>query len=664
MLPPFRRQLEIAFILWIAYAIALHALAARTFHGDELGSLSEAFDLGSNRQAISYFILLRLWMLGGDSEFWLRAPSAMTTVIAVAAMFVLARKLSNQSIALAASILLATAPFALVYSQQVRFYSLFLLAATLSLWRFVECLKNPTRQNFVILVSVDLFLLTTHLMASLLVASELLHLFLTSRSFSQRRKLLVLSAAGTGLVLLAFVPITREVAFNALSMYVNDPTRYSIPRGLTATQLAKIPLSAFFFTFGESVYPFELDFVIPGTIIYVLALVVGVWRMRDQKPILAFFALTCALAFGAMYLLLDALIPSGYTGASPRYLIFLLPVFYVIVAASLRGDRNRWLIVPLLLVNLVSMSSFWYGNWAYTDDLINWRAVTQWVEDHSALDSLVLIDGRSEPDAARYFPRSWAIQSTWFYQESHISDFSKFSRIVFLSNDYHQDKREASSTIMQQIERDFDRTAVWSKYPLFAYIYDRKEYPVSGFFVDERTGSMTLPTEVYGLEFQDLTLPLEVNTNSHVIHILGTFGLPGLDKQLKRELPLAMPRAARKLWVLSNVTDAAFINPGSVLGSLIITSTDGSVRVFPLRAGFETSPWNAQCQPLACSIVYRWRKKLALLGEQSYPGSWEEFDAFIFSAGFDLNQTIPIKSIAIERVPSLGVLYIWGIILE
>ncbi len=651
------------FVLLLAFAIHFFRLGARTYHGDEFGSLREVYELSSNPQAISYFILLRLWMLGGDSEFWLRTLSAISVVIAVAVMFAFARKVSSPTIALVAALLFATAPFAEVYSQQVRFYSLFLMAATLSMWALAAYIVRPSRQNLLILIAVDLFLLTTHLMASLLVASELLFLFLTSQGFSQRQKILALGAFGTGWILFVFIPGIRETVFNALSRYINDPTRYSIPRGLSVTQFAKIPLLFFFFTFGESVYPFALALVIPGVLVYTLALVAGAWRLRDQKPILIFSLISCTLGCTVMYLVLDALIPSGYTGASPRYLIFLLPAFYLIVAMSIRGNKNGWLVVPLLAVNFVSLFSYWYGNWAYTDDLINWRTVTQWVRDYATQDSLVLMDGRSQPFVARYFPPSWNKQNIWFYQESSSLDFVKFSRVIFLSNDYHKDNRTSTSTIIHQVENHFDKTAAWSEYPLFVYVYDRKENSVPG-FAFERTDSMILPTEVYGLEFQDLTLPLTVNLDSHSADILGAFGLPSLGNETKRELPLAKPRTAHKLWLLSNVTDAGVIEPGSILGSLSIASADGSVQMFPLRSEFETSLWNGQCQPTLCSSVYTWRKNFALLGEQSYPGSWQEFDASIFAAEFELNQPTMIRSLSIERVPSSGILYIWGIIFE
>ena len=79
-----------------------------------------------------------------------------------------------------------------------------------------------------------------------------------------------------------------------------------------------------------------------------------------------------------LYLILDELIPHDYTGASPRYLIFLLPLFFLVAAKGLEEKKAIWLLVPLIVVNMGSLGLYWYGDWAYTDDLIDWRAVSQW----------------------------------------------------------------------------------------------------------------------------------------------------------------------------------------------------------------------------------------------------------------------------------------------
>src|SRR5271156_2099883 len=57
-----------------------------------------------------YFLLMRAWILLGDSEAWLRLPSALFGIASIPLVYVLARKLMAVTPALAAAALLAFIP--------------------------------------------------------------------------------------------------------------------------------------------------------------------------------------------------------------------------------------------------------------------------------------------------------------------------------------------------------------------------------------------------------------------------------------------------------------------------------------------------------------------------------------------------------------------------
>ena len=97
--------------LLLALALQLHALGARTLHGDELNSIHESVPLGLNANSLPYFALLRVWLAFGDGEFWLRSLSALAVVVAVALTFVWVNPIFGKPVALLAAVLLATSPF-------------------------------------------------------------------------------------------------------------------------------------------------------------------------------------------------------------------------------------------------------------------------------------------------------------------------------------------------------------------------------------------------------------------------------------------------------------------------------------------------------------------------------------------------------------------------
>jgi mannosyltransferase len=87
------------------------------------------------------FLVKALTALGFDSDFALRAPSALAGTLAVPVLYLIGRRLLGRTPALVAAGLLAIHPFAVWYSQEVGAYallSLFALTASLALLRLLD----------------------------------------------------------------------------------------------------------------------------------------------------------------------------------------------------------------------------------------------------------------------------------------------------------------------------------------------------------------------------------------------------------------------------------------------------------------------------------------------------------------------------------------------
>ncbi len=649
--------------LLVAFALSFFNLGARTLHGDEFGSIAEAITFGRNANSLPYFLLLRFWIILGNNEFWLRSFSVFAGVGAIAITFAGVKELGGRSLAQLVALLLATSPFLVVYNQQVRFYSLAVLIAGISLWTFFILLKRTTSRTIIAWMIAGCLAVLGLFMNLLLVFGQILTLFGITRRLSPRVKLTVIFLVLAIAFLLLVVPFVRQIVFDALATYTNANVRYNASRGLAFSHFAKIPMTLFFFIFGESVYPLNLWLVLPGFLIYGTATFAGLIALRDYPHVLMFVLVTIVFALVLLFLVFDPLAPPDLQGAAPRYLIFLLPLFYLVVAAGVQSQRS-WLMIPLLLVNFGSLMSYWFGDWAYTDDLVNWRQVTQWVGNYITPQTLILADGRAQASADYYFPVEWNRQGTWGFQtEDQLNDLADYSRIVWLSYNFHADARVQATTLMQKIARRYDQTAVWNKYPLFVNVYDRKPENPNTYRVDASTGRVNLPLEIYGLEFQDLRLPLALTLNHRTVESTGAFGLPGFDRQVTRTIPFSSPMPARALWLASNLVGAS-TETGKPIGYLNIIDENGAAQKILLRYGFETSAWNQPCQPNACAPAFTWRKRLALLGAESYAGSWQEFDASIFVARIDFAQAARVRAVEFERVDSPGVLYIWGIVFQ
>ena len=73
-----------------------------------------------------YFMLLHLWLIGGEDITYLRLFSVLTGVLSIGGIYLLSRQLFEKRVDLISALILAISPLHIYYSQMVRNYSLFI----------------------------------------------------------------------------------------------------------------------------------------------------------------------------------------------------------------------------------------------------------------------------------------------------------------------------------------------------------------------------------------------------------------------------------------------------------------------------------------------------------------------------------------------------------
>ncbi len=128
-------------ILLIAFALRIYLLNTQSLWWDELKTVERATislqemlaDLISKRNHMPlYFLLMRIWILLGQSPFVVRFFSVIWGLLSVAEIYRLGRLLSGQVAGILAALLLALAPFHIWYSQEARMYTILPLALLLA----------------------------------------------------------------------------------------------------------------------------------------------------------------------------------------------------------------------------------------------------------------------------------------------------------------------------------------------------------------------------------------------------------------------------------------------------------------------------------------------------------------------------------------------------
>lgn len=140
----FRPGLLPGLILLLAAGLYLYKIDWRGLWIDEFISLIDAQKMALNDGRFLYYPLLRLWMLFGNSDAWLRGLAVLFALGSVFLLYQLGRHLFGEAAGLIAALMLAVSPLFINHAQEVRYYTLstcLTLGGTLAL---VHALEDPT----------------------------------------------------------------------------------------------------------------------------------------------------------------------------------------------------------------------------------------------------------------------------------------------------------------------------------------------------------------------------------------------------------------------------------------------------------------------------------------------------------------------------------------
>lgn len=619
----------LCFLLIAAVLFARNAFPA--LYGDEYGSLFEAGHLASNLHAIGYFFQLSIWGSILSSDPFLRL---LSLVWFAASLYWLNRWLESEDIPdetrnLVIWLALLN-PFLWFYGFQVRFYAMFLGASTLFIWRFRTWQKYPVSRNlFYLLLSLAL-LLTSHLFGVLVLAvAFILYAWLKLGNNRWAFGFLLVSIA-----LLMFLPPVRL----ALVSIVYRMTANSVPvdiasRGISLGMLAKIPLTFYFFSLGERVYPLWWWFTGPAVVTIAMAFVLGLWQAY-HLPILGSLTVLMLLNIPLMFLVLDPLAPPGLQGAAPRYLIFVVPYFLLLLGWGAQLWRP---IKPVLIMtSVVGLYFLVVPSWSYGgSDFMDWpRYLREVMLSHQ--ETCVITDGRAHGPVQRYIPAG-----TKMILSGEMAECLGYPRIVLASNDFRLWQVRHLDEMAKRLSQDYNLVSNATLFPAQITVYEKA--PAQTFqFVPSR---LDLPE-------QDIRFPVSVPERGWHIQ-----GFVRLDAETPTQTRAFALNEVGHLWVLTNYRTGSPLEPGEPVFRVDLKSAGKEDIQILLRAAEETASWEGSCN--SCKSMYEWTKLLHLLGTSTYLGAYRQYQAHVWGVPLDLTSQ-DIESVTISYLLPEGTGYFWG----
>lgn len=334
------------FGLWydemLTYAISSHSFP--------VGILKECWRLDFHMPM--YYIYVGLWMkLFGAADLSLRLSSVLWGVLCVPAFFYLGKIYKSKKLGYFLAVIAALSPIMIYYSQEVRFYSMLMFFATISLIYFLRILEIPSRRNFIFWGLANLVILYIYTMGIIFVGLEVLVLFIYLKNSS---KTLLKYLAGFGLLSLPYFFLLGSYLHFSNQVFL-DPFSYYQPNNFgTLFLLLNDWFSPALSLEGGNIYRQLIQNKILSLLVMTVStacFVVGIasaLRKPDKKVL-------CLASIAALFLGAEAILSlSGNFVLLSKYTLVIFPIILLIACDGLLSVKNKPLKICLIGIILLT----------------------------------------------------------------------------------------------------------------------------------------------------------------------------------------------------------------------------------------------------------------------------------------------------------------------
>jgi len=413
-------------IILLYVALAFYRIDAQSFWVDEILSLNSMFLTGpawTEMYKLSpvYFVLLGLWSeVFGITEFTARAFSALLGAGAACMTYVIGYNLFNRRTAVFAAILIATSSYLIWYAQEVRYYSLILMASLMMTYSFHRATSGGSSYWWLVYAATSLLGLFSLVTVIFLIGVHGLYVLCCAHHRPLLRKFLAYQIPVL-LVFTAFVIWSSErseLPLTALLTKRPTVTWHESTRSreiLPISDLAGIiPYTFYAFTVGFSLGPSvrELQLsrsirslathtwtLLPVGLLFATLFASGVKKLWHNRNAGMFVLLWLSVPILGTYLLATLTTFHEY---NTRYVMMSLPAYMLILAAGIAGlPRTRIrlaLLASVLIVNGLSLANYYFDPHYAREDA---RSTAEYLKSETSARDVILING--SPTALKYY---------------------------------------------------------------------------------------------------------------------------------------------------------------------------------------------------------------------------------------------------------------------
>jgi hypothetical protein len=649
--------LALGIILAIAAILRFYGLEDKSLWGDEIYSLLGAQSIMANPHAVLYFLIFHFWALVSNSVLWNRLLSAILGILSIISVYHLILAISSNKLAYFTAFLLSVNSFYLGYSQEIRFYTLFLLNSSVCFLFLFNFLRTKNKLNLAGWCLFSVLTILTHMCGFFVALISVLVWFLEDEAISAKAK----SYFGgifflAGVIVVAILLLARKEVFELIYRLLGDSGATGELRGFVITNVAKVPIAFFLYLMGETTNPGNtLWIVFCGAILGFLFFRGFYQEIRKGRSVRMLVLTILPVLF--LFSFLDMIVPKNFPGAEPKYVIFVLPFILFLVAEGCFFKKRAVTIISIFVVIILSTGNlFAYYSNTYnvnSSKLIDLKGLSAFVSKYRTVGAVYYSETPKEN--LKFFPwengakNFWDLVSGWEKKEKIVPEEYAGKKILIKINVVYRKDLNFLNSFIEALQKGYVLEDCFHSHGAQAFLFspfDKDRYPVGN------NGEVLFATQFYSLPYDALDVKSLVPERGR------HFEMDAVNNE--KSIELMQHEAAKVIEVHSQLMGRiAGVEAGEV-GFLLVTDTRGHQRKFLFKKGLNTGDWKYNLRNKELSLT-QFQKKIKLVGRSAYPDAYRGFDAKIHRAIFDLSGLDRLERLDFKFNSQRGTMVVWGI---
>lgn len=385
-----QQWLPISLILCVAVFLYFYQLGTESLWLDELYSIHDAKRIPAffNRVRPVYYIFLRIWMIFGESDAWLRSLSVLFGLGSVWLTYELGCRVANRLTGIISALLLTLSPLFINHTQEVRMYALGTCLAVLGSLLVTQLLEQPTNKLIFGWLGSRLMMAMTAPINTVLLLPDAI---LIGLKFRKHRHLWLRFGKWFLLIGILAIPsaiIISSIAFPVFSRWLANPEYAS---AIELIQKLKRYTAFPFPSTSMLMSRFYQTYTLMILGLLSTALILKQQSFKTHLILAWTFIPTITLFLISQRLLFD------------RYSLFLMPYLLILLAIGFVKVWHRWRSAAIIIA-IVYLLAVGGGLIRYytVQDRQDWRGAMSMISANEQPSDIIIIDHSAASDKATF----------------------------------------------------------------------------------------------------------------------------------------------------------------------------------------------------------------------------------------------------------------------